>query len=540
MKLKDHPSEVCRQWHPDNPSIEDFTHASNKKVKWICESGHEWEATVNSRTKGNGCPKCPREIKPGSSLKEKRPKLIGSWHPDNPPMETVSYGSQKKYKWVCEEDGRVWVASALNRSKGSGCPYCAGKLTIPGKTDLPTLFPELSREWNDDADIRDVPTNSSKSYKWKCSEGHVWSAVVANRTRGAGCPVCYQQSVTGIRRVRISLRERFPELDLERVSLDGDVSVNSGEKLEWCCQMGHIYVARISDRTRLDGKSTGCPRCANSGTSRAEGFIAEYIESLGFNAVRNCRQTISPKELDILIPDKNLAIEFNGLYWHTENVVGRTYHYDKWLACKKAGIQLIQIWEDNWDRQEDVVKRMVAAKLGVIRESVGARKCSVVNVDSTTARIFFNKNHIQGYTPGSIYPALINDGAPVAMAAIKKTKRPGEARLERYATSMQVLGGMSRLVKSTDFTRLITFANHEVSDGTLYEKSGWADDGEIPPEYSYLHGGRRIHKFNFRLKRFREDSSLLYEDGLTEKQLAELNGISRVYDSGKTRYVLEV
>lgn len=83
-----------------------------------------------------------------------------------------------------------------------------------------------------------------------------------------------------------------------------------------------------------------------------------------------------------------------------------------------------------------------------------------------------------------------------------------------------------------------TFSDHCVSDGGLYEQNGFVVDKVLPPDYMYVVGNRREHKFRYRLKRFREDPNLVYQDGISERELAKLNGLRRVWDAGKTRWLL--
>src|SRR5690606_30137123 len=129
----------------------------------------------------------------------------------------------------------------------------------------------------------------------------------------------------------------------------------------------------------------------------------------------------------------------------------------------------------------------------------------------------------------------------VAVCVLKKFR--DDLTLSRYATDRLVPGGHSKMIswiqKNLDFDRLVTFADLCVSDGSLYETTGWRRDAELAPDYRYVVGSRREHKFNYRLKRFRDDPNLLFEEGMTEKQLAELNGIPRIWDCGKIRYVME-
>ena len=240
-----------------------------------------------------------------------------------------------------------------------------------------------------------------------------------------------------------------------------------------------------------------------------------------------------------------MAIEYNGTFWHTEKYrEDKLYHYQKWKECRDNNIQLITIWSDEWIENNSIVKDMLKHKLGENKKSqVYARKTAVKEVPAIIAESFLNLYHIQGYKRCSIYYGLYHDDNLVAVSGWTKNKNV--LYLDRYATSQPVVGGMGKLLKhgkrysvEQGHDRIVTFADHCVSNGNLYEKLGFAYDGEIAPDYKYLVKGKRVHKFNYRKKRFREDPDLLYEDGLTEKQLANLNGLERIWDCGKTRYVL--
>ena len=119
--------------------------------------------------------------------------------------------------------------------------------------------------------------------------------------------------------------------------------------------------------------------------------------------------------------------------------------------------------------------------------------------------------------------------------------------LDRYATSCTVVGGMGKLLKAgkefaqeNECSKIVTFSDHQVSDGSLYKNLGFEEDKEIPPDYRYFSEGKRKHKFGYRLKRFKNDPSLIYQPGLTERELAELNGLERIWDCGKTRWVINI
>ena len=275
--------------------------------------------------------------------------------------------------------------------------------------------------------------------------------------------------------------------------------------------------------------------------------MADFIASIlppGAEMIRNDRTIIKPFELDVYLPELSLAVEFNGLWWHSEEYVGRDRHRDKWRRCQEAGVRLLTVWEDDWRDKRPVVESMLIHKLGLSSAPrVGARQCSVFNVDADEARGFLDAHHIQGAGhSGSIRIALGHPGH--GLVAVSVWRRDGQvAYLGRYATSMMVPGGMGRLLaagrqwaRDQGLTKILTFSDNSVSDGDLYERLGFSAEAEIPPDYSYLVGATRKHKFGYRLSRFRSDPDLIYREGLTERELAELNGFARVFDSGKTRW----
>lgn len=169
--------------------------------------------------------------------------------------------------------------------------------------------------------------------------------------------------------------------------------------------------------------------------------------------------------------------------------------------------------------------------------------------------VFCENNHIQGGTSGTYYIALKNKETDEIVAVSIWRKEKDILYLDRYCTSVNVIGGFGKLMKYVKgkilnynnekgidrrIVKIVTFADHCVSNGSVYEKLGFTKDKCLEPEYSYYYNGKRRHKFGFRKKRFKNDPELLYKDNMTEKELADLNGIIRVYDYGKTRYVFYI
>lgn len=270
--LKEKYPELAAQWHPEKNgdlTPEDVSAGSNRKVWWICEEGHEWEATVASRVYGNGCPFCSgrRAIKEINDLATKNPELAAEWHPtmngDLKPSD-VKPNSGKIVWWMCAY-GHEWKASVNSRSRGAGCPYCAGKLIIPGTIDLATVNPKLAAEWdyekNGDLTPDMVTSSSNRKAYWKCENGHEWQATIANRNRGNNCPYCSNKKpLPGYN----DLATVNPKLANEcHPTWNGnlkptDVTSGSSKKIWWrCAKCGYEWACSVYRRTQ----GSTCPKC---------------------------------------------------------------------------------------------------------------------------------------------------------------------------------------------------------------------------------------------------------------------------------------
>lgn len=265
-----HP-ELVREWHPTkNESLKptDITYGSNKKVWWLGECGHEWEEIIANRTtKERGCPYCSnhRVFIGFNDLATTHSELAKQWHPTkngNLKPTDVVVGSNKKVWWICEH-GHEWETVINSRVK-CGCPYCAGKYPMVGQTDLATTQPELVKQWhptkNGNLKPTDVTAGSRKRVWWICEHGHEWEAIISNRVKGRGCPVCANQRLLiGFN----DLATTHPELAKQwHPTKNGDlkptdVTAGSGKRVWWVCEHGHEWEVSVSHRK----SGTNCPYC---------------------------------------------------------------------------------------------------------------------------------------------------------------------------------------------------------------------------------------------------------------------------------------
>lgn len=485
----------------------------------------------------------------GKSVAEARPELIAQWSPRNAESAyEVKPGSSRKFWWVgpC---GHEWEAPADNRVyNGTGCPFCATrgwKKLRSGENDLATRFPEVAAEWhptlNDCLPSETLPGIKKHAW-WLCSTcGREWRALLNMRTsRGTGCPSCRGRR-RGLKNsgsiADTWLRSEWS--DRNRMPIES-FPPGSRELAWWRCKNGHEFQAAIGDRLLKD---TGCKQCGLGGSSQSERDLSDFVSSLGFSVRNHHRQIDHRFEYDVTVADSSLAIEFNGIYWHSEEKKGARYHYDKTLAAQRQGWAVLHVWEDDWRVRRPIVERMIARKLGVSNEPrLNARSLQAGYATPGESREFLDANHIQGATPGSARLALRDDSGAIRALMLFRRRKGGAWELSRYATDAIVRGGFTRLLKRfiAEYApdKIVTFSDNATSDGSLYEGSGFVRDGEIPPDYMYIVKGTRVHKFNYRLKRFRDDPNLEYREGATERELADLNGLDRIYDAGKVRWVL--
>lgn len=282
----------------------------------------------------------------------------------------------------------------------------------------------------------------------------------------------------------------------------------------------------------------GCPKC-NEHTSKGEKELVEFIKNLGTSFTANDRILIGPYELDVLIIDKKIAIEYNGIYYHNSDFKNQYYHLNKTQACNKVGYDLIHVWEDDWIEKKEIIKSLVKSRLGIVDRVIYGRKTIIKEVTYTTVKDFLDKNHIQGAAVGSIYLGLFFEDELVAASVFSKYK--DYLILDRHACliNTKVLGALGKVIKfvsSTFNKKIVTFCDISMYTGKSYEVVGFKKDKTLLPDYSYVMNGKRIHKFNFRKKIFANKYKLDIENK-TEEILRNEMGLKKIYDCGKIRYV---
>ena len=208
---EEHP-ELVPQWGTSNElSPSDVSSGSHKKVWWVCEKGHTWEATIKNRALlGSGCPYCEhRAVLEGyNDLQTLFPDIAKTWSPRNEscPSE-VSPSSNKAVLWVCE-NGHEWKARVADRTEGHGCPYCTGQRVWKGYNDLATTHPALMAEWSDkntNLSPEAITYKNRSNVWWHCERcGNDYQAVVYAKANGRICPFCIAKRLKTLREQRLA------------------------------------------------------------------------------------------------------------------------------------------------------------------------------------------------------------------------------------------------------------------------------------------------------------------------------------------------
>ncbi len=278
--------------------------------------------------------------------------------------------------------------------------------------------------------------------------------------------------------------------------------------------------------------------------SQAEIEIADYIRSLGFTVKANVRGIIGNKEIDILVQEKNIGIEYHGLFWHCEASSGKDkrYHLDKMIACKEKGIALIQIIDYEWLTKQDIVKSRIANKLGVSSRVVYGRSCQVRNVNSADAAAFLDETHIQGACTASRRLGLYVDDELVALMTFGRSRFDKKVQWEllRYSVLLhtKVIGGASKLfqyfVRTQSPTSIVSYCDLRWNTGVVYQKCGFTHIKDTDPNYWYT---KQHITFESRMAYQKHklcDKLLTFNPGLTEWDNMVANGYDRFWDCGNS------
>ena len=282
-------------------------------------------------------------------------------------------------------------------------------------------------------------------------------------------------------------------------------------------------------------------------TSNLEKELADFVRSIysGKFETRN-RSIIAPYELDIVLPEEKIAIEFNGNYWHSELVIpNKLYHSNKTDMCNAAGYRLIHIFEYEWLLNKDKIKQYLTDIL-VKPKIIYARNCSVEQISSDKAIEFLNANHLQGYAKSQVHLGLIHNNELVGVMTfgLPRFNQTYEYELVRlaYKSGIGVTGGTAKLfnyfIKKFNPKSIICYSDRTKFTGNSYSNIGMQLNEVSKPGYIWIDAKMNVVT-RYNSMKHKLVKLGLGDDSQSEAEIMYSMGYYRIYDCGNKVFTWE-
>ena len=539
---------------------------SKKEVDIICPIHKSFFVTPNDHlSKKVGCQTCGRDRT--TKAVQERYKDVGKIHLINAKKvhnniydysKVVYTGCENKVTIRCLKHGDFEMLLDNHATQKQGCPKCGKESMAKIRSlKLDNFITRSIETHNNLYSYDNVTENTLKNgssiveiYCKKCKKYFSQQAKI--HIAGSGCTICYREQ-SAIDRA-LTTEEFIARSQKVHVITKYDYSmteyINNREKVKIKCNdCNYVFETIPSDHI---GKASGCPKCANL-ISNPEKEIVEFIKSLNI-VVKECTREIiqNPNngrkwELDIFLPEHNIAIEFNGIYFHsTARKSNINFHKEKTDACLEKGIFLLHIFEDDFNYKKHIVYNRIREltnkpkTLPILSENT---KLKVIN--SSLANNFLDQNHIHGNTKATFYYGLFYNNELVAVSAFLKgnnnTRNENMYELVRHSTKGMVIDFLSKVIKKfqRNFTEsLYVYCDNSFFNTEFYTKVGFKKVEDIPPGYKYVINSKRENKSKWKKTDIKSKLPNFYcEDKSIEEIMLDAN-IYKIYDSGKTRLEL--
>lgn len=269
--------------------------------------------------------------------------------------------------------------------------------------------------------------------------------------------------------------------------------------------------------------------------------LLNFIKSV-YNGeiIENDTTLMEDSTIDIYLPEKHIAFEYDDFANHNEMVIDKKFHRRKTEACEEHGVQLIHVFEDEWVYQTEITQSRIKGLLG-LNERVYARKCKVKPIESKVSRQFLEENHIQGSSSDKYRYGLFKDNELMALMTFGKSRFADEFELIRYCglRNKNIIGGASKLFKyfmneHREIDKITSFADRRWSVGNLYKTIGFDFINKTEPAYQYIVNGVRHNRIEFQKHKLIKQG---FDENKSEHEIMLDRGIYRIYDSGNIKFV---
>lgn len=320
-----------------------------------------------------------------------------------------------------------------------------------------------------------------------------------------------------------------------------------GPKYKWQCKTcGNIFLHWINNNYDIK-----CKLCDKSGTN-IEVFVENFLKRYAIAHKKRDKKTLGGFELDFNIPTHNIAIECNGLHWHSDEKKDKNYHLMKTEMCLEKNIKLIHIFADEIESKPRQVENRLRSIFGLNKVRINARDCHIQNINHELSSKFLNKYHLQGADIASIRLGLFKGNRLLSVMTFSKSRKAlgqnlqeGEYELTRFCSmgNITINGGaqklLSHFIKNYSPKKVMSFCDRRWSNGELYEKLNFILVKKTDVNYWYVDKTcrKRYHRFAF-AKQFLAKKLQNFDPALSERENMTINGYKRIYDCGSLKYEL--
>lgn len=411
-------------------------------------------------------------------------------------------------------------------SRGLSKDFCSHM--SPRKFTFPNRGPNALK-WTDDR-LKDVAAPYTDRSLFKKEQTRAYDSA---RERGLLENVCSHMEIT--RPARMTTELYTSSLPSTIKVLEEVTSCTKRYRHE-CTTCSHEWMSKPN----WIRSGRGCPKCSISQISKDETELGDWIETLGFSIERNNRSLIAPWEIDINVQFHNVAVEFNGMYWHS--LQPREYHLNKTKMCATQGVRLLHVWEH--EARSPIMRSIIASSLGVYDRKIRASKCSVKPIGWATCRDFLNDNHIQGAgSPTPINFGLYDDDTLVAVMTFANPRfKPARQDFElvRFATAIntRVFGAASKMWQHRPNGSIISYSDNRLFTGEMYGSLGFVKDHTGEPGYFYVrNSGETMSRFQAQKHKLAQLLGDKFDANESEAVNMKRAGWNRIWDCGSTRWV---
>ena len=469
--------------------------------------------------------------------------------------DTVYINTRENINIICPIHGKISI-SPKSHLTGSGCPKCGNKLKSQQKKLTQDIFIDRCNEvHNHKYDYsKTIYTNKRNKVTIICPIHGEFEQFAANHMRGQGCPECGKQYASTWRKNDFNhfvdeSKKRFGDV-YEFPNIENEYENSHSKVTIKCKKCGNLFVKGAGDH--ITSNSGGCLKC-NVGISKHETEIGSFVKSVigDIPIYLNDRTLLKGKEIDVLIPKLKIGIEYNGLYWHNSDRKGESSHLDKLEMCKKEGYKLIQIFEDEYTKNRNIVENKIKHILGLSNNAIKiyGRKVVIKEISNIESKKFLELYHIQGFVSATVYYGAYYQNNLVAVMTFKREQNNNNNwELTRFASDYNYVccgvGGrlFKHFIREKNPTLVKSFADRRWTvdeQNNIYCQLGFNFDGYTKPDYRYMISSKceRFHKFGFRKQILLKKYPDKLTPDMTEREMCQKINAYRVYDCGLIRYV---